>query len=525
MNSIFNKTIMKNSLRQNKLSALLLTLIVSISMSNYSSAQCGSIFPITGCGTGVSASMSGPGVWDTGFCGWSTPGVESIFSFTATATGIHSIDVTSTSGDFIDFAWKLASAGCSSGGWNCIDDVVFTGSYGAMNWVAGETYYILLDPETTAAVNITFNVDCPNPPPVVAGDCATAYSICTDVDFSIDPNGYGAIDEICTYCTSNPSVNPASANDGCLLSGELNSTWMLVNVAVGGTLEFSLGAAGGGNCYDWAMWPYNPTACAAISAGTLAPIRCNYNAPCDSYTGVASTVPASGDPGNFEPTINAATGTQYIICFSNWSSAVTSVPLSFFGTADISCTPLPVEMVNFAGRMMRGYDELNWSTLVEINSDYFEVEMSSDGFNFEVVGSIDASGGSSEQIDYTFEYEVSQQSDRYYRLKQVDFNGTFKYSDIIVVSTLNNQDFKILEAYPNPATEEFTVYFNLPEEGKVTARVLTSSGRSVVIEEKQYGAGGNSVKLPVQELKSGFYFVELTHNNGQSTDIVKLVIK
>lgn len=494
-------------------------------LHNDLNAQCGSIFPITGCGTGVSASMSGTGVWNSNFCGFSTPGVESIFSFTATTTGVHSINVTGASGGYVDFGWALASGGCSSVGWNCIDDVIFTGSYGAMNWVAGETYYILLDPETTAAVNFTFNIGCPNPPPVVAGDCVTAYSICTSLNFSIDPNGYGMTNEICTFCTSNPNLNPSSGNSGCLLSGELNSTWMLVNVAAGGTLEFSLGAPGGGNCYDWSMWPYSPTACAAISGGTLAPITCNYNGTCDSYTGVTSSLPAGAFANNFEPTINAVTGSQYIICFSNYSSAVTSVPLDFFGTADISCTPLPVEMVEFIGRPMNGYNELLWSTLVEINSDYFQIESSENGQDFEVVGQVEASGGSSEQVDYVFEHDVDRATDRYYRLKQYDFNGTFKYSDIVIVSREVEDQFRIVEVYPNPASDEFNVYFNLPEDGLIQAKILSSSGRIVFSDQSLFGAGGNIMTLPVSSLLSGFYFVELTLNDGQSKDVVKLMVK
>lgn len=525
MNNISIVTIMKKRLLQKIKIRSMFGVILSIMIVGNVSAQCGSILAITGCGTGVGASMSGTGSWNTSFCGWSTPGVESIFSFTATTTGVHSINVTSASGGYVDFGWQLASNGCSSAGWNCISDIFFTGNYGAMNWVAGETYYILLDPETTGLVDFTFNVDCPNPPPVVAGDCATAYSICTDVNFSIDPNGYGMTDEICTYCTSNPSTNPSSGNAGCLLSGELNSTWMLVNVAAGGTLEFSLGAAGGGNCYDWAMWPYSPTACSEISGGTLAPNTCNYNGTCDSYTGVTSTLPSGGFADNFEPTINAVTGSQYIICFSNYSSAVTTVPLNFFGTADISCTPLPVEMVEFKGLGMIGFDQLKWSTLVEINSDYFEVESSLDGQLFEKVGEIQATGGSSERTDYQFKYEVNQRNDRYYRLKQYDINGTFKYSDIIIVSRKLENEFRIVEAYPNPASEEFNVYFNLPADGMVKTRILTSSGRTVSESQAQYGAGGNIVKLPIVELMDGFYFVELIFNDGQSKDIVKLLVK
>ncbi len=502
------------------------TTIACTSCGGGASGPCASITPITGCGTAMSTSLSGTGLWPSTPCWSSSPGVESIFSFTATASGIHTLNVLSASGGWVDFAWKLASGGCSQTGWTCIDDVLSPGSYGSMNWVAGQTYYILLDPETTSLVNFTFRIDCPNPTgPVTAGDCFNAYSICTDLNFAINPNGFGLVDEICDDCPSNPNVNPASSNNGCLLSGELNSTWVLVNVAVGGTLEFSLGAPAGSNCYDWAMWPYSPTACSGISGGTLAPIRCNYNLPCNSFTGVTNSIPPSGYAGNFEPTINAPTGSQYIMCFSNYSSVVTNVPLSFFGTADISCTPLPIEMVNFIGRGMRGFDQLKWSTMVEINSDYFEIVSSVDGHEFEVVGKVDASGGSNVQVDYTFDYEVNQTESRYYRLKQYDINGAFKYSDIIVVSRNTENEFRVIEAYPNPASDEFNVYFNLPQDGKVTTKILSSNGSPISNFENTYGAGGNIIKFPTSQLNSGFYFVELTFNDGQAVEVVKLMIK
>src|SRR5690606_24622522 len=69
-------------------------------------------------------------------------------------------------------------------------------------------------------------VPCRGGRPVNAGDCTEALDVCTNLNFSIDPNGYGSVDELCTGCYSNPSTNPASTNSGCLLSGELNSTWM-----------------------------------------------------------------------------------------------------------------------------------------------------------------------------------------------------------------------------------------------------------------------------------------------------------
>lgn len=487
---------------------------------------CTSISNIIGCGTAVSTSLSGTGVWNESICGWSTPGLEAIWSFTATASGVHSLDISSISGGFIDFSWQLASAGCSSTGWTCIDDISTTGNYGAMNWIAGETYYILLEPEGTGAYNVVFDVDCPNPGgPVVAGDCSSATPICTNVNFSIDPNGYGLVDEICTNCISNPSTNPGSANDGCLLSGELNSTWFLVNVAVGGNLEFSFGAAGGGNCYDWAMWPYDAAACAGIIGNTLPPVSCNYNFPCDSYTGIASTPPAGGDPGNFEPTLTVATNDQFVICFSNFSSAVTNVPLDFFGTADISCTPLPIEMIDFVGIDHIGYNELTWSTATEINNSHFEIQRSLDGISFTTIGTLEGAGTSLEQNDYRFVDYAPSETITYYRLKQIDFDGNHKMSEVIALAQTLNKEFKVVSAFPNPASTVFNVHFITPSKEMTEVQLLDLNGRVVYSSEIMSNEGINIIEIPVDSYNQGLYFVNIINEETHETESVKMTIK
>ncbi|MCH2224894.1 MAG: hypothetical protein MK066_09010 [Crocinitomicaceae bacterium] len=187
---------------------------------------------------------------------------------------------------------------------------------------------------------------------VTAGDCSDAINICSDAGFTVDPNGFGNVDELgngfSTGIVSNPSTNPnivaalGTPNSGCLLSGELNSTWMLVNIASNGALEFSFGADGGNNCYDWIMWQYSPTACTDITGDLLPPVACNWNGFCESFTGMAggpngSALPTGGESSNFEDALNVLCGEQYLICFSNYSSAATNVPLNFFGTATIDC--------------------------------------------------------------------------------------------------------------------------------------------------------------------------------------------
>ena len=178
-----------------------------------------------------------------------------------------------------------------------------------------------------------------------ASDCSDAVNICTNATFAIDPSGSGAIQEL-NGNVSNPSTNPASGNAGCLLSGELNSTWMVINIAGTGILEFSFGQSGGTGFFDWIMWPYNASSCDDILNNMLPPIRCNWNGSSAGFTGVANNLPPGGNAANFEPGIPVIAGEQYLICLSNYSSQTTSLPMDFFGSADVSCTAVLVITVN-----------------------------------------------------------------------------------------------------------------------------------------------------------------------------------
>ncbi len=489
-------------------------------------APCASILNIGGCGQSIGATMSGAGSWNINACGWTTNGVESVFSFTPTSSGVHSIDVTSATGGFVDFFWKPASGGCNNTGWNCIDDISLTGNYGAMNWTAGVTYYILLDPEGTGAYDFTFNIECPAGGPVVAGDCDNAYSICTDVDFQIDPSGFGGVDELCTGCTTNPSTNPGSANSGCLNSGELNSTWFLVNILTAGTLEFSFGTSGANiNCYDWIMWPYNAGTCAGIAGNTTSPIRCNWNVPCAGFTGVGTPVPAGGDAGNFEPEVNVAANSQYLICFSNYSSAQTNLPLNFFGSAGISCTPLPVELTSFYGSDMGGYNELSWATGAEYNCAYFDIERSVDAVNYAKIGTVNGSGTTLEESTYRYnDYEVGEEY-TYYRLKQYDYDGQSKSSEVIVIAQEQNDQFKIVNAYPNPTDNIFNVHLLLPESDNVNVIVTDMNGRQMVSIDTKFEKGVNEIEIPVLGFESGLYMVRVINERTKESEVIKLNVR
>lgn len=193
--------------------------------------------------------------------------------------------------------------------------------------------------------------------PQQAPDCQDAEYVCSDngtlFSLSIGP---GAVDDIPTgSSTSNPSSNPGAAgNSGCLLSGELNPNWFVINIGSSGVLEFTIGSAGSSGFYDWALWPYydgaTGNACTDIQNNSLPPAACNWNGSSGGFTGMyqQGSLPAGANQSNFEYAIPVQAGEQYVLCFSNYSSGSGNVPLTFGNdipgnnnpnSAIVSCTP------------------------------------------------------------------------------------------------------------------------------------------------------------------------------------------
>jgi hypothetical protein len=187
------------------------------------------------------------------------------------------------------------------------------------------------------------------------GDCAGAIKICTNPNFTISPSGSGSVVEFSATAASsisNPLNSPAGivppGGSGCLFAGELNSVWMMIYVQSSGSMEFSMGAGSGpgaqAGCYDWIMWPYSGSGtCGQIQSNSLTPVRCCWNSMCSGGTGIAypSNIPAGGSTQDYAVPVNVSCGDQFIMCFSNYSSATTFVPLNFFGTASVSCIYSP----------------------------------------------------------------------------------------------------------------------------------------------------------------------------------------
>ncbi|MBA3683072.1 MAG: SprB repeat-containing protein, partial [Bacteroidetes bacterium] len=181
---------------------------------------------------------------------------------------------------------------------------------------------------------------------VTATQCNQAVNICSNASFGINPNGNGTLPPSGSFGNPSNATFPMTGvgGSGCLLAGALNSTWMIINVQTTGTLEFSFGAGPvnpQAGCYDWIMYPFTTNTCAQITGNLVAPVRCNWNSTCSGGTGIANIPPVGSNAADFPPGLAVTCGQKFIICFSNYSSVTTNVSLNFFGSAQVSCNPIP----------------------------------------------------------------------------------------------------------------------------------------------------------------------------------------
>lgn len=162
-------------------------------------------------------------------------------------------------------------------------------------------------------------------------------------------------------------------------------------------------------------------------------------------------------------------------------------------------TLLPVELVGFKGECQENQVELNWSTVSETNNDFFEIQALQIDGAWEVIGRVQGAGNSLSQLDYTFIHR-NPTSD-YYRLKQVDFDGKFDYSDVISVNRSACSENNTLTVSPNPANTFIIIETGNTQSQEIEIRDY--SGR-IMMKTKLV----DQQKVDVSTWASGIYFLQ-----------------
>lgn len=182
--------------------------------------------------------------------------------------------------------------------------------------------------------------------------------------------------------------------------------------------------------------------------------------------------------------------------FGPFDNAVDDIP---------SAIILPIELFSFQGRAHKQHIELVWQTAMELNNDYMVIERSIDGRNFEEIGRQNGVGTSFEIQEYRFIDPRPFAGTNYYRLRQVDYDGSSSYHKVIAVE-FDTAD-KVTELYPTVATDWITLSLKTPLAVNTTLQIQNGTGQ--IVAQQQLEPGEQQWNIPIQSLDAGQYFVQL----------------
>jgi murein tripeptide amidase MpaA len=177
--------------------------------------------------------------------------------------------------------------------------------------------------------------------------------------------------------------------------------------------------------------------------------------------------------------------------------------------------PVPVELISFTVSVFSNGIELCWMTATETNNQGFNIERKSADNNFETIGYVSGNGTSTEPKNYSFTDKNVSPGSYVYRLKQIDFDGSFTYSDVVEVEVESALEYSLAQNYPNPFNPSTVISYQLPVNSMVTLKIYDILGNEIatlVNEEKP--AGSYEVEFNIysdegQNLVSGVYFYQL----------------
>lgn len=405
--------------------------------------------------------------------------------------------------------------------------------------LANGTYYVrvweyagLNNPPTAG----TFNLCAESIPPVgVAtdecpggniGDLSASYNVNVSNTFATQSNA-GMHGNSCNTNPNEPQLSAAPAGQSRNCSGAWTTYVGSINNVINNTAIYSFRvAACGPGCEPTASVRLNNilldgTIGNVAQLQVLAPGYCNNSAnPQTVMNGATASTCFEMRPLNNAPLPNGI----YSIVVDGQDGQLVQYDLTL--TLDYPCpvdtdalgmpcllSPLPVEWLSFKGESQHnGVNKLVWVTGTEINSDYFEIQRSITGSDFTVINKVNGAGTSSNPHHYISYDKNAPEGISYYRLKQVDLNGDFAYSQIISINNENIQSSIISISAIDK--ENVVINYYSTENSPVQIRIYDLAGIVLVNEQIGVNEGSNRITLNVPHLKAGVYIAEVLNSNN-----------
>ncbi len=182
----------------------------------------------------------------------------------------------------------------------------------------------------------------------------------------------------------------------------------------------------------------------------------------------------------------------------------------------LSVQALPVELVSFNAAVVDNKVALNWATATEENNSGFDIERRNfdDVNNWTKVGFVSGAGTTTSKQNYSFTDEIEKAGKYVYRLKQLDFDGSFIFSNEVAVDVANPINFSLEQNYPNPFNPTTKISFSIPSDSKISIKVFDMLGQEIATLINEYMTAGNySTEFNATGLPSGIYFYRMEADN------------
>lgn len=317
----------------------------------------------------------------------------------------------------------------------------------------------------------------------------------------------------CTAIPITPGTNIVGLNANVSITGlpqgvhrlnirskDANGKWSLTNISV----------------FDNSTVPSYPAA-----AGAAPPIvDMEYYIDTDPGFGNATSIVVPGNTGdvnNYSINLNVSgslsTGTHYLYIRSKQNpwSLTTVVPFA-------ATIPLPVSWLYVKGQMQANNTAfISWGTASESNTKHYEIEHSTDGVIFSKVGTVNAAGNSNAPLHYSFDHSNMPTGMNYYRVKQTDRDGVYKYSAVITLLNRNGQMNTLI--VPNPVENVLTI---VEPEMVYTTSLEIFDAKGALVFTKSIKTRQQVISLPINQLLSGHYVLRINYqHNARSFQLIK----
>jgi hypothetical protein len=214
-------------------------------------------------------------------------------------------------------------------------------------------------------------------------------------------------------------------------------------------------------------------------------------------------------------------GETYYISVDNYSGYPGTFSLN-----TIALSPLPIELTNFTAEQDGEVVKVNWQTASEVNNDYFTIERSVDGINFEAIATLKGAGNSSVALDYTIDDSKPVRGKSFYRLMQTDYDGKFEIFDPVSVNVDGSGEaFRIVSVGPNPFTDLLRINYESDGKRSILVQIYSVSGVGVKQQYLDVDLGSGQVLLnDLGDLVAGMYFLKI-ENAGIDSEPVRILKK